>query len=441
MGDRGTDLCRGRRHDAPRVDLPEHHGDRWRHGGARLGAGVPPGRAPAVTSPLGLVAGLVRRVPGLRLLHGRPVADDRHARRRSAVVAAPVRPRCGRGRDVVGAAAHPFTDPAHARVDRRRRPHGAVHPAAVQRGVQARHGARDRDHAARRVRTRPRRPAPVPGPAADRPGRHGVPVRDRLHDLRREHPVDHGRGVRLLDLAHTGRALPGGAGPGHPQRVGPGARSGPVRAGDPVPPDPGDLRRRRHDRLPVHPPRGPHAVVGLGHHRSARRRCAGGCDAAEHARPAVTVPVPRDGGGAVAVRRVRQPGPALGRRRRARGVPGRCVLVHPLLPEQHLPERHGLGEAHRVLPVPLARSGRVRHALPQRRVHPGGARSRAVDGPPGATRLVAFAPDRHPRLDLRPAPAVPAVERQDPALLHPRPLPPGGSGGRVDHPVAGARRG
>ena len=59
-----------------------HHAGRWRHGCPRLGPGLPPRPPPDRGPPRRLGARLVRRLPRLPVLHGRPGADDRRPRRR-----------------------------------------------------------------------------------------------------------------------------------------------------------------------------------------------------------------------------------------------------------------------------------------------------------------------------------------------------------------------
>ena len=142
-----------------------------------------------------------------------------------------------------------------------------------------------------------------------------------------------------------------------------------------------------------------------------------------------------------ALRLVRSAGAQVGGHRRARRVPGRRLLVRSLLPEQHVPERHGLGEAHGVQQVPVARSDRVRHAVPQPRVRARRARCGVVARAPGASRLVAHAHDGVDGVDLRAPAAVPALERPHPAVLHPRAVPARRTQRRPDRPVARARRG
>ena len=58
------------------------HPGRWRHGGPRVGPGLPARPPAAVGSAERLDARLVRRVPRLHLLHGDPVAGDRRAQLR-----------------------------------------------------------------------------------------------------------------------------------------------------------------------------------------------------------------------------------------------------------------------------------------------------------------------------------------------------------------------
>ena len=136
------------------------------------------------------------------------------------------------------------------------------------------------------------------------------------------------------------------------------------------------------------------------------------------------------------VRLVRRPGGALRAGGRPGRLPGGRLLVRPLLPEQPLPQRHGLGEVHRVRQVPLARPHGVRHAVPERGLRPGRARGGALDGAPGADGLVAHPPDRVGRVDLPLPAAVPPLERPDPALLLPGALPAGGARRGAGDPLA-----
>ncbi len=126
----------------------------------------------------------------------------------------------------------------------------------------------------RRLGLRPAHPPALPGAAAAGRGRHRLPVRPVVLDLRRQHRLDPGRRVRLLDLADLRRALPRRAGPRARDRQVPGlgrGAAGPHRA---VPPDPALLRPGRHRRV-VRPParlgQGPALDVGApgGARRSA----------------------------------------------------------------------------------------------------------------------------------------------------------------------------
>ena len=303
----------------------------------------------------------------------------------------------------------------------------------------------------------PSRPTPWAGVAPALPGgpaagdrRHPLPVRGRVLDPGRQHPVDHGGGVRLLDLPHLRRALPGGAAAGHPHQPRPRPRGAAVRPHDPVPPDTGDLRGDRHGRDRVRAPRRPHALVGRLGGGPLDRRGGGGRGAAGAVEAARLVPPRGHRGGAGDAVGLRPPRPALGRGGAAHRVPLRRLLVHPLLPEQPVPQRHGLGEVHQLRPVPVAPAGAVRHGQPQHVVRPRRGRDGAVAGAPRAHRLV---PDPHPRglrLGLRVPAPVPPVERPPPALLLPVHLPagrprrrpgaagPGPGGGRPAAPAPGA---
>ncbi len=229
----GGHLRRGRGRAGPDPQRPPprpagggHHAGRGRHGGPRVGAGLPP-RPPAARGPTQrLGPGLVRRLPRLPVLHGGPEPGDR-------------RPRRG---------------------------------PALRRGLQARLRVGRAGPAGRRLGLRPPGPGAVPGAGAARRGRRRVPLRALVHHLRRQRGVDPGGGVRLLHQPLPGRRLPRARAPGARDRSAPGGGGGGPRAVRPVPRDPPALRPRRCRRGVGHAPgTGPVALAGPG---APGRRCA-----------------------------------------------------------------------------------------------------------------------------------------------------------------------
>ena len=191
---------------------------------------------------------LVRRLPRVPVLHGAAVAADRAAQRRAST-------------------ARRRSSPAVAGIRRasaQRRPSARPAPAP-QRGA-GRSGRRPSVSSACptaspsssspsaasltlpvvRLRLRPPGRPRFPDAGGARGRDAAVPLLPGLHDLRRQHPVDAGGRVRLLDLAQPRPPLPRGRVQGAGDRPLPGAgrgAAGPHRA---VPPHPGVLGARRH---------------------------------------------------------------------------------------------------------------------------------------------------------------------------------------------------
>ena len=182
----------------PNLILVGHHRDRRRHGCPRVGPRLPARRAAAEPAPHGLDARLVRGIPRLHLLHGRAVAVHRVARRRPAPVAGRA-PCCS---DPGGAWDCLAAGPGRVRT------HLAVDGHVVGRGVPRRarssgspttsRSSWSRSPAWSPCRSPPGRSgtgrrAPFPGTAAAGDRRHLLPLRERLLDPRRQHPVHDGR--------------------------------------------------------------------------------------------------------------------------------------------------------------------------------------------------------------------------------------------------------
>ncbi len=329
---RGLDHLRdrGRRrglHAGPapsRSAVLEQHADRRRHGCSRLGARVPARPPLAALPPLGVGARLVRRLPRLPVLHGDTCAGSGHPRRRPALRAR-----------------------AQARVDR-----GSAHTA---RG---------------RVGLRQAQRAALPGAPDVRGDRGRLPLRRDVHDLRRQHRVDDGGRVLVLDRAVALARLLRRTGPRAAHRPTPRARGGVARTVRPVAPHRRDLRRGRHDRVVPPLPGSPPLQV-------ARDDTSG------------------------------------------RGVAHR-VLGRAVLDAASLPHRHGVRATHRLREPALPGHVEVgRHSRRARR-----DRLARRDRAPTADRHLARADDAHlRRLDHRVA-AEHVLERAADALLLPVQVPP-----------------
>ena len=178
-------------------------------------------------------------------------------------------------------------------------------------------------------------------------GDAAVPLLPGLHHLRREHPVDAGGRVRLLDLAQLRPALPGGRVQGAGHRPLPRPGRGAARPHRAVPHHPGVLGPRRHRRDrggpvparglvrdPGPPARGRRSVVWRGG-AAARRAVVAARPGRAAARRGAGL---RRAVAPVRERALAQPDPR--GRRVAVDVVGR-----PLLPPRRLPQRHGVGEA------------------------------------------------------------------------------------------------
>ena len=299
----------------------EHHARRRRHGRPRLGPGLPAGPHPPPLLALGLVARLVRRLPDVPVLHGAPGAGGGGARRHPPV----------RGGAEAG--------------ERHR------HPVAAGLRLAVRQAGR----------------SPVPGPAAVLDRRRLLPVRRDLPDLRRQHRVDDGGRVLLLDRSVTGRGLPRRLRLRDAHRKAPRPGRRPLRPGRAVPRHRDVLRRHRRRR----------AVPAVG------------------------------GQEAALVRHLRR------RRRR----PAVRLLVHPVLARLEVHDRH-------VLRAPQRQLGDALPAVHD--VEPGDHRSgphrpRRVGDPGGAgRRLPRDHVHRLRRVGL-PVAAEPPVERPPAAVLLPDP--------------------
>ncbi len=281
-------------------------------------------------------ARLVRRLPDVPVLHGHPRAG--------------------------GGARQP--DPslrarAEARVDRRR-----AH--AADRGLGVRQAQRPQ----------------VPRTGTVRCAVGDLPVRRELHDLRREHRVDDGGRVLVLDRALGRVRLLRSARSRSSHRTPPRPRcraAGAVRA---VPSDRRDLRGGGHRRV-VPPVRGPAPVQVAGD--DVARRC-----------------------------------------------PAHRVLGDAVLPAAPLPDRHGLRTAHRLR----------EHAVPvhvevgRRAVRARRDRAHRLDRPPAAHRHLARTHDADlRRMDRRVAPEH-VLERAAHSLLLHLPLPTRRDRRRRDRAVA-----
>ena len=181
--------------------------------------------------PHGQVAGwigrLVRRLPRVPVLHGAPVAA-RSCCSTPGSTAPPAFVPAVAGIVALGAAAAFWSRRAGAATWRSSAPVVALRPGrtALRRGVQAGHGLGVVTLPVcayafgRLAGTR----FPTPGRVLG--GDAAVPLLPGLHDLRRQHPVDAGRRVRVLDLAQPGAALPRGGVQGPRDRPVPGPGRG-----------------------------------------------------------------------------------------------------------------------------------------------------------------------------------------------------------------------
>ena len=213
-----------------------HHPHRRRLGRPRVGPGLPAGRAAGGSAAHRLDPGLVRRVPGLHLLHGDPVAAGGDGRGRLGP--ARRRPRLsGRGGLGLVRGAPPVRGGSPARGGRGGDGGGAGHPRSLRRRLQA-GGHRRRCHPPHRgLAHGPARRAGLPRSGAGRGRRRPVHLRPVVQHLRRQPDVHHVGGVRLLPRPAGGRALHGGGGPGAHRRRPPGDRrgsAGPSRAHPPL---------------------------------------------------------------------------------------------------------------------------------------------------------------------------------------------------------------
>ena len=127
----------------PRAARAELHAHRRRHGRPRVGSHVPAQARAAARARVGLDPRLVRRLPCVRLLHGRPGAGH-HRRARGPALVDRAAGRAGLpGRGGVGLRGARPVPGAQGAGRRRGAGRGALHPRALQHGVQARHRGRD----------------------------------------------------------------------------------------------------------------------------------------------------------------------------------------------------------------------------------------------------------------------------------------------------------
>ena len=303
---------------APVASVHRHDPRRWRHGCPCVDTGVPARPPPAPRAPHGLDQRLVRGVPGAHLLLPTAEPDDR----------------AGRSGD------------------------------PVQRRVQARHGLRAAC-AARGCVVLRAHVAPALPRSRDSRRRHGaIPVRQDVHHLRREHRLDAGRGVLVLDQPR-----------------------GRIRVSRAVRPRPRDRRA----------PCG--CGGGSGRYWPMPRRARVLCDRRRN-RPRAHATEPA------------QP------QVRDAGVPGvrapRRVLGYPVHVPDRLHERHGMGEARDIprQPVPAVGAHRARLGVPR-----AGPRHR----PSQPHGVVPVRHVRHLCGRIRRRAPEPAVERPPAAVLVPEP--------------------
>ena len=209
--DRGLDHVRDRRgvgrlHARPAAPQPavlEHHSHGRRHGGACLGPCLPARPHPPALAAVGMGARLVRRLPDVPVLHGHP--------------------RAGRG--------------------------AGEHPAALRARSEARLDLRRALAPDRSVGVRQAERPSLPT-AGDVLGDVGdLPLRRELHDLRRQHRIDDGGRVLVLDRAVARVRLLRSARPRAAHGKAPCARGRAVGAVRALPPDRGDLRGDGHRRV------------------------------------------------------------------------------------------------------------------------------------------------------------------------------------------------